>query len=62
MTLHKITEFYTGWFSVCSNITSKSRTAATFKSFVKQDDSNKTCRYGHICYRTNFHLNKCSGS
>jgi hypothetical protein len=46
MTLHKITEFYTEWFSVCPNITSKFRNTAVFKSFVKcNNDSNKTCRY-----------------
>jgi hypothetical protein len=46
MTLHKITEFYTEWFSVCPNITSKFRNTAVFKSFVKcKNDSNKTCRY-----------------
>jgi hypothetical protein len=48
MTLHKITEFYTEWFSVYLNITSKLRTIAKFKYCVKQNnDSNKTYRYVH---------------
>jgi hypothetical protein len=46
MTLHKITEFYTQWFSVYPNITSKFRTIVIFKNCVQQyNDSNKTCRY-----------------
>jgi hypothetical protein len=45
-TLHKITEFYTEWFSVYPNLTSKFRTIAIFKNRVKQNnDSNKTYRY-----------------
>jgi hypothetical protein len=48
MTLQKITEFYTEWFSVYPNITSKFRTIAIFKNCVKQnDDPNKTYRYVH---------------
>jgi hypothetical protein len=49
MTLHKITEFYTEWFRVYFNITSKFRTTAIFnKNCVKQNNySNKTYRYGH---------------
>jgi hypothetical protein len=48
MTLHKITEFYTELYSVYHNITSKFRTIAIFKNYVKQnDDSNKTYRYVH---------------
>jgi hypothetical protein len=47
MTMHKITEFYTEWFSVYP-ITSKFHTIATFKKCVKQNnDSNKTYRYVH---------------
>jgi hypothetical protein len=43
MTLHEITDFYTEWFSVCPNITSKFCTIAIFKSFVKENnDSNET--------------------
>jgi hypothetical protein len=46
MILHKITEFYTVFFSVYHNITSKSRTIPTFKNCIKQNnDSNKTYRY-----------------
>jgi hypothetical protein len=45
MKLHKITEFYTEWFSVYHNITSKFRTIAIFKNCVKQNnDLNKTYR------------------
>jgi hypothetical protein len=48
MTLYKIAELYTEWFSVYSNITSKVRTIAIFKNYVKQNnDSNKTYRYIH---------------
>jgi hypothetical protein len=36
MTLHRISELYTQWFSVCLNITSKFRTIAIFENFVKQ--------------------------
>jgi hypothetical protein len=38
MTLYKITEFYTEWFSVYPNITSKFRTFAIFKSLFKQNN------------------------
>jgi hypothetical protein len=34
MTVHKITEFFTEWFSVNPNITSKFRTITIFKSFI----------------------------
>jgi hypothetical protein len=48
MTLHKITEFYTEWYSVYPNITSKFRTIAIFKNCAKQNnDSDKTYRYVH---------------
>jgi hypothetical protein len=47
MALHKITEFYTEFFSDYPNITSKFRTIAIFKNYVKQNnDSNKT--YSHV--------------
>jgi hypothetical protein len=44
MSLHKITDFCTDWFSICSNKTSNFRTIAIFKSVIKQTkkDSNKT--------------------
>jgi hypothetical protein len=53
MSLQKITEFYTEWFSVCPNIISKYRTIVIFRSFVTQNnDSNKICMsmivYYHI--------------
>jgi hypothetical protein len=57
MTLHKITEFYTEWYSVCPNITSKFRTIAIFKNYVKQNnDSNKTYRHVHdlLLYQSSF--------
>jgi hypothetical protein len=57
MALHKITEFYTEWFSVYPNITSKFRTIAIFKNCVKQNnDSNKTYRYVHdlLLYQSSF--------
>jgi hypothetical protein len=38
MTLQKITEFYTEWFSVYPNITTKFRTIAIFKNCVKQNN------------------------
>jgi hypothetical protein len=57
MTLHKIAEFYTEWFSVYQDITSKFRTIAIFKNCVKQNnDSNKTYRYVHnlLLYQISF--------
>jgi hypothetical protein len=58
MTLHKITEFYTEWFSIHPNITSKFRAIAIFnKNCVKQNnDSNKTYRYVHdlLLYQSSF--------
>jgi hypothetical protein len=58
MTLHKITEFYTEWFSVYPNITSKFRTIAIFNiNCVKQNnDSNKTYMYVHdlLLYQSSF--------
>jgi hypothetical protein len=55
MTLHKITEFYTEWFSVYLNITSEFSTIVIFKNCVKQNnDSNKTCRYVHDLLQSSF--------
>jgi hypothetical protein len=63
MTLHKITELYTEWFSVYLNITSKFRTIVIFKNCVKQNNgSNKTCRTSMIFYYTKVNLSKCNGS
>jgi restriction endonuclease S subunit len=61
ITLHTITEFYTKWFSVCPNITSKFRTTAIFKSSVKENNgSNKTYRYIHDLSLNKFQLSKCN--
>jgi hypothetical protein len=57
MTFQKITEFYTELFSVYHNITSKFRSIAIFKNYVKQNnDSNKTYRYVHdlLLYQSSF--------
>jgi hypothetical protein len=57
MALQKITEFFTEWFSVYPNITSKFRTIAIFKNCFKQNnDSNKTYRYVHdlLLYQSSF--------
>jgi hypothetical protein len=57
MTVYKIIEFYTEWFSVYHNITSKFRTIAIFKNCVKQNNnSNKTYRYVHdlLLYQISF--------
>jgi hypothetical protein len=62
MTLHKITEFYTEWFSVYHNITSKVRTVATFKNCIKQNnDSNKAYRFVHDLF-SKVNLFECDGS
>jgi hypothetical protein len=34
MSLHKVTEYYTEWFSVCTNVTSKYCNIAIFKSEI----------------------------
>jgi hypothetical protein len=57
MTLHKITEFHTDWFSDYHNLTSKFRTIAILINCVKQiNDSNKTCRTVHdlLLFQTSF--------
>jgi hypothetical protein len=46
MALHKITEFYTEWFSVYRNITSKFCTIAIFKKCVKQKVKWVPCHHG----------------
>jgi predicted nucleic acid-binding OB-fold protein len=59
MTLYKSTEFYTEWFNVCPNITSKSHTIATPKSFVKQIMIQlKLVRMSANFNCTEFHLSK----
>jgi hypothetical protein len=65
MTLHKVTEVYTEWFSACPNITSKFRTIAIYKNLVKENNnSNKTCRFVHDlhCAKLNLSHNKCNGT
>jgi hypothetical protein len=63
MTLHKITEFYTEWFSVYPNITSKFRTIAYLKTA-----SNKIIiqiefvGMSMISYCTKVSLSECNGS
>jgi hypothetical protein len=54
MTLHKVIPFCTEWLSISTNITSKFHTTATFESFIKQNDSNKTCRHVHDLTVQNF--------
>jgi hypothetical protein len=64
ITLHKITEFYTEWFSIYPNITSKFHTIVTFKNCVKQnnDSNKKLIGMSIISYCTKVHLSKCNGS
>jgi hypothetical protein len=63
MTLHKITEFYTEWFSVYPNMTSKFRTIAIFKNCVKKTMIQiKLIGMCMIFYETKVHLSKCNGS
>jgi hypothetical protein len=48
MTLHKITELYTEWFSVCPNITSKFLIISMLKNFAEENnDTNKACTHVH---------------
>jgi hypothetical protein len=64
MTSHKITEFYTKFFSICFNITSKFWTKTIFESSGKwNNSSNVTCRYIYmLVHCTELHLSKCNGS
>jgi hypothetical protein len=62
MTLHKITEFYTEWFSVNPNITSKFRTIVIFKNCLKIMIQIKLIGMSMISYYTRVHLSKCNGS
>jgi hypothetical protein len=63
MTLHKITELYTEWFSVYPNITSKFRTIAIFKNYVKQKMIQiKLIGISMISYYTKVNFPKCNGS
>jgi len=54
MTLRKTTEFYTEWFRVCRNVNLKFQSIAVFNSSVKNNGSNKTCKYVHIVTVKNF--------
>jgi hypothetical protein len=57
MTLHQITEFYTKWFSLRTNVPLNVRTIVIFKSFVKEiNDWNKAVKYVHdnLLYQTYF--------
>jgi hypothetical protein len=63
MTLHKITEFCTEWFSFYPNITSKFLTIAIFKNCAKQKMIQiKLIVVSMIFYYTKVHLSKCNGS
>jgi hypothetical protein len=63
MTLHKITEFYTEWFSIYPNITSKFRTIAMFKTCDNKIMIQiKLIGMSMISYYTEIHLSKCNGS
>jgi hypothetical protein len=42
MSFHKVTEFRTEWFNVCTSITSKVCTNVLCKSFAKQNNDLKT--------------------
>jgi hypothetical protein len=57
MTLRKITEFCTEWFSVYPKINSKFYTIVIFKNCVKQNNnSNIYCRYVHdlLLYQSSY--------
>jgi hypothetical protein len=63
MTLHKITEFYTEWFSGYHNITSKFRTITIFKKLHQKIRIQiKLIGISMIFYYTKVHLSKCNGS
>jgi hypothetical protein len=63
MTLHKITEFYTEWFSVYPNITSKFRTIVILKTASNKIMIQiKLIGMSMIFYYTKVHSSKCNGS
>jgi hypothetical protein len=62
MRLHKITELYTEWFSLCPKITIKHRNIAILKNFVKNSGLNKLVHMSMIFLYTKLNLPKCSGS
>jgi hypothetical protein len=53
---HKITELNTEWFSVCPNVKPKFRAMAIFKSYVKNNNSNKSyvCPWSYTVPEINF--------
>jgi hypothetical protein len=63
MTLHKITEFYTEWFSVYPNITSKFAPSPYLKTAPNKIMIQiKLVGMSMISYYTKVHLSKCNGS
>jgi hypothetical protein len=63
MTLHKITELYTEWFTIYPNITSKFRTIAIFKNCENKIMIQiKLMGMSMISYFSKVHLSKCNGS
>jgi hypothetical protein len=63
MAMHKITDLYKVWFSVCPNTFSKCRTIAIFKSVVKQRMIQvKLVCISMIFYNTELQLSECNGS
>jgi folylpolyglutamate synthase/dihydropteroate synthase len=63
MTLHKITEFYTEWFSVYPDITSKFAPSPYLKTVSnKIMIQTKLIDMFMISYYTKVHLSKCIGS
>jgi hypothetical protein len=63
MTLHKITEFYTKWFSGLPNITPKFRTTAIFKALSKKITIQiKLSGISRIFHCAKFNLSKRNGS
>jgi hypothetical protein len=63
MTLHKITEFYTEWFSVYPNITSKFGTIVILKTASNKIMFQiKLAGLSMIFYYTKVHLSKCNSS
>jgi hypothetical protein len=64
MTLQKITEFYTEWFSVCSNIPLTFCTTAIFKKALSNKIMNqiKLVDMPMIFYCAKLHSSKCKDS
>jgi hypothetical protein len=63
MKLHKITEFYTEWFSAYHNITSKFSTIVILKTASNKIIIQiKLIGMSMISYYTKAHLTKCDSS